>query len=420
VVGPRRSVKGALFLILMIDSLANGLFIPLSLLYLALRADASLTQIGVLLSVAGLVALPVPLLAGRLVDRFGARTVVLAAQILQAAGFAGYAMAGDLRIVFVAATVTSLGNGAFWSSIFGLISGLFDNDPDPRARERWLGVAWALRAVGYGIGASVAGLALEVNSARLYQSVIAGNVVMLIVAGVLLAKFVPRIITPRPASTGQARGYRVLWADRPFLMLIALNTVFALCNVTLSIGFAPFVTRALPHLTWIVGPLLAMNTVAQALLMPSMVRLQRGLPRQVSLCIAGLLWACWSLATMSAVFLPGTWRIPCLVLAVLCYSAAQMIHSPVSNAMAADAAPVDVRGRYLAIFPSTFTVASMAAPTIFSALLSAGPVVPWLVLALAALLTIPSMLLLARRLPKAALTGIRPQPETPDAVVLSD
>src|SRR3954462_8328051 len=86
---PRRSAKIALFLVLMIDSLTNGLFIPLSLLYLVSRSGASLTQIGVLLSMAGLISLPMPLLAGRLVDRFDVRRVVLAAQILQASGFAG-------------------------------------------------------------------------------------------------------------------------------------------------------------------------------------------------------------------------------------------------------------------------------------------------------------------------------------------
>jgi MFS family permease len=412
VTAPRRSAKIALFLVLMIDSLTNGLFIPLSLLYLVSRSGASLTQIGVLLSLAGLIALPLPLLTGRLVDRVDVRAVVLTAQILQAAGFAGYVMAGNLPIVFIAATVASLGRAAFWSSIYALLSGLSDQDPDPRARERWFGATGAMRAAGYGVGASMAGLTLAVNSPRLYQGVIAGNVVLLVIAGGLLAGLVPRTVVPEPVHPGSARGYRVLWADRPYLMLVAINTVFALCNVLLSIGFAPFVAHGLPRITWAVGPLLAMNTVVQALCLPLMVRLLRGLDRHVSLCLAGLLWACWSLATMSALYLPGTWQVPCLALAVLCYSCAQMIHSPVSNAMSADAAPIDVRGRYLAIFQTSFPIATVAAPTLFSTLLSVGDAVPWLVLALTALLTIPSLLLLAPRLPQAAVTGVRPQPVT--------
>jgi MFS family permease len=410
---PGRSAKVALFLVLMIDSLTNGLFIPLSLLYLESRSGASLTQIGGLLSLAGLIALPLPLLTGWLADRVDVRSIVLAAQVLQATGFAGYVWAGNLPIVFVAATIASLGRAAFWSSIYVLISGLSDQDPDPRARERWFGRTGALRAAGYGLGASIAGVTLAVNSQRLYQGVIAGNVAVLILAGVLLVGFVPRTRAPaaaEPDASGRVRGYRVLWADRPYLALVGLNTVFALCNVLLSIGYAPFVARGLPRITWVVGPLLAMNTVVQALFLPFVVRLQRALRRPVSLCLAALLWACWSLATMSALYLPASLQVPSLVLAVLCYSAAQMIHSPVSNAMSADAAPIDVRGRYLAVFQSSFAIATVAAPVLFSTLLSLGNAVPWLALALLVLLTIPSLLLLAPRLPEAAVTGVRPQP----------
>jgi MFS family permease len=406
-----RSAKIALFGVLIIDSLSNGLFIPLSLLYLVSRSGASLTQIGVLLTVAGLIALPLPLLTGRLADRVDVRAVVLTAQILQAAGFAGYALAGNRPAVFVAATIASLGRAAFWSSIYVLLSGLSDRDPDPRARERWFGATGALRAAGYGVGASVAGVTLAVDSQRLYQSVIAGNVLLLIIAGGLLAGFVPRTVAPAHADPERpARGYRVLWADRPYLMLVAVNTVFALCNVLLSIGFAPFIARGLPRITWAVGPLLAMNTVVQALFLPFMVRLQRGLRRHLSLCLAAGLWAGWCLATAGALYLPGPAQVPCLVLAVLCYSAAQMIHSPVSNAMSADAAPADLRGRYLAVFQSSFAVATVAAPLLFSSLLSVGDAVPWLVLATAVLLTVPSLLLLAPRLPPAALTGVRRSP----------
>jgi MFS family permease len=411
---PRRSAKVALFVVLMIDSLSNGLFIPLSLLYLMLRSGASLVQIGLLLSIAGLIALPLPLLTGWLADRVDVRMVVLGAQFFQAAGFAGYAMAANVPIVFIAATLGSLGRTGFWSSIYVLLSGLTDQDPDPRARERWFGATGAMRAAGYGIGASIAGLALTVNSLQFYEWVIAGNVVLLIIAGGLLAGFVPHRPPPAIGHPHQkARGYRVLWADRPFLMLVALNTVFALCNIMLSVGFAPYIARALPQITWVVGPLLAMNTVIQALCLPLMVRLQRRFRRHISLCLAGLLWACWALATASALVLPTHWRIPCLAIAVLCYSAAQMIHSPVSNAMSADVAPLDVRGRYLAVFQSSFAIATVAAPILFSTLLAVGDAVPWLVLAGAALLTIPSLLLLAPRLPEKAVTGIRQPIATP-------
>lgn len=406
----RRVVKVAVFLVLMIDSLTSGLFIPLSLLYLVARSGASLAHVGILLTLAGIVALPLPLWIGRLVDRLGARSMVMVAQALQAAGFVGYVLVSNLPAVFVAATIASLGRAVFWSSVYTLVSGLSEEDPDPRARERWFAATGSLRAAGYGIGVLVAGVALSVNSVRLYQSVIAANTVLLIIAAALLATFVPNKTAPALSDFDQSRGYRTLWADRPYLRLIALNTMFALCNVLLGIGYAPFIAHSLPGITWVVGPLLAMNTAVQAVVQPLMVRLLRGLGRHVSLCLAGGLWASWSLATMLALYVPKNGRVPCLVLAVLCYSAAQMIHSPVSNAMSADAAPIDIRGRYLATFQSSFAIATVVAPTMFSVLLGVGNAVPWAVLSVAAMLTIPAMLLLAPRLPHEALTGVHAQP----------
>ncbi|MFE2423884.1 hypothetical protein [Streptomyces hokutonensis] len=182
--------------------------------------------------------------------------------------------------------------------------------------------------------------------------------------------------------------------------------MFALCNVMLSIAFPPFVDRQLPAVTWVVGPLLAMNTVVQAVLQTSVVRLIRPLSRPVSLCLAGVLWASWAGLTAGPLWLPRVLWVPCLTVAVLCYSAAQLVHSPVSNALSADAAPADIRGRYIAVFQYSFAIATVVAPLLFSVLFDLSGAAPWAVLATLALLTVPGMLALAPRLPRAArVTG---------------
>ncbi len=56
--------------------------------------------------------------------------------------------------------------------------------------------------------------------------------------------------------------------------------------------------------------------------------------------------------------MPRALWMPCLTVAVPCYSVAQLVHSPVSNALSADAAPVDIRGRYIAVFQYSFALAA--------------------------------------------------------------
>jgi MFS family permease len=391
--------------------MVNGLFVPLSMLYLSASSGTSLVQVGTLLSVAGLVSLPLPLWIGRLVDRLGPKPIVLVAQLLQAAGFLGYLMVRSSGAILLAATVASLGQRAFWSSAFTLVSNLSDRDPGGHSRERWFGIIGSLRAAGYGVGAIVAGVALSVKSGTVCRGAIGACACLLLVAAVLLERGVPRsAVLPARADREEPeraedsnRGYRALWADRPYLALVGLNTAFALCNVMLSIAFPPFIDRRLPAVTWAVGPLLAMNTVVQAVLQTPVVRLIRPLPRQTSLCLAGVLWASWACLTAGPLWLPRALWVPCLTVAVLCYSAAQLVHSPVSNALSADAAPADIRGRYIAVFQYSFAIATVVAPLLFSLLFDVSSAAPWLALAVLALVTVPGMLALAPRLPQSAL-----------------
>ncbi|MEU9167141.1 MFS transporter [Streptomyces sp. NPDC048420] len=395
----------------MVDSVVNGLFVPLSMLYLSASSGASLVRVGTLLSLAGLLSLPLPLWIGRLVDRLGPKPVVLVAQLLQAAGFLGYLMVRGDTAILLAATVASLGQRAFWSSAFTLVSNLSDRDPGGHSRERWFGIIGSLRAAGYGVGAIVAGVALSVKSGPMYRGAIGACACLLLVAAVLLERGVPRSAAlpvtadrEEPEKTeGSSRGYRALWADRPYLGLVGLNTAFALCNVMLSVAFPPFIDRQLPAVTWVVGPLLAMNTVVQAVLQTSVVRLVRPLPRHTSLCLAGVLWAVWAGLTAGPLWLPRALWVPCLTVAVLCYSAAQLVHSPVSNALSADAAPADIRGRYIAVFQYSFAIATVVAPLLFSLLFDVSSAAPWIALAALALVTVPGMLALAPRLPQSAL-----------------
>lgn len=409
----RRNTPGVVvFLVLMVDSVVTGLFVPLSMLYLAASSGASLVRVGTLLSLAGLVSLPLPLWLGPLVDRLGPKPVVLGAQLLQAAGFLGYLVVRDDTGILLAAIVASLGQRAFWASAFTLVSNLSDRDPGGHPRERWFGIAGSLRAAGYGVGAVVAGAALSVKSGPVYRGAIGACAALLLVAAVLLEREVPKQVTlpvradheaPGAVAPDGRRGYRALWADRPYLALVGLNTAFALCNVMLSIAFPPFVERRLPEVTWAVGPLLAMNTVVQAVLQTTVVRLIRPLPRHRSLCLAGVLWAAWAGLTAGPLWLPRALWIPCLTVAVLCYSAAQLVHSPVSNALSADAAPAGIRGRYIAVFQYSFAIATVVAPMLFSLLFEVSSAAPWATLAALALLTVPGMLVLAPRLPRSAL-----------------
>jgi MFS family permease len=210
----------------------------------------------------------------------------------------------------------------------------------------------------------------------------------------------------RHERAGQSDGgYRVLLADRPYLGLIATNTIFALCSMFLGIALPVYVADALPAPVWIVGPLVAGNTILLALGQTTAVRLVRGLARTRVLAIAAVLWAVWGVAAALALAVPEDVLIPYLVVSTFSFTAAVMLHAPISTTLASAAAPAGHRGRYLAVYQYSFAVATVVAPGVFSVLFTAGRPLPFVVLSVLALLGAAAVLVLERRLPRSALVS---------------
>ena len=389
--------------VLALDSVVLGMFAPLSLLYLVAVSGQSLARVGVVLTVAGVLALPVPLWVGRLVDSRGARPLVISAQVVQALGFAGYLVTGALVAVFAAALVASIGQRTYWSSIFALVGEITASDTRPRARERWFSLIAALRAVGYATGAAVAGVAVATDPEAVGRAVVAVACALLLAAAVATAALVdsarPAEVAPQEPGQPPQVGYAALWRDRGYLALTAVNVSYALCNAMLAIALAPTIRRSLPALVFLVAPLLVGNAVVQAVLQIPVAARVRRLARVRALALAGALWASWALLVVTVLHAPRTVAVIALAAGVACYSLAQLVHGPLANAVSVEAAPAALRGRYLAVFGYSTAVATVAAPGIFAVLFTAGAELPWLLVAVAGAATAPLIATVARRVP---------------------
>lgn len=384
--------------VLGLDSLVAGMFAPLSLLYFVAVSGQPFARIGVVLTIAGALSLPIPLWVGRLVDTHGPKRLVVLAQLFQATGFASYLLADTTGLILAAALVASVGQRIYWSSVYTLASDVAAPGSGPRARERSFGVIATVRAAGYGVGTIVSGIAVAGDPRGLGRIIVAISAVLLAAAALAVSVLV-RPHRQADASQPVPGGYRVLWHDRGYLALIAVNILFCTCNVMLSIALAPTITRALPSLTFLVGPLLALNTIVQAISQVMVVRLAAKISRKRALAVAAVLWASWALIVAVALHTPGHIAVVLLVASLLCYSFAQLFHSPLMNALSVDAARPDLRGRYLAVFPYAMATASVIAPGLFGVLFSVANELPWIAVAAVAVATIPLIAILTPRLP---------------------
>ncbi|MDP9418087.1 MAG: MFS transporter [Actinomycetota bacterium] len=387
---------------LVVDSLGHGLFLPLSLVYFTQLTDVPLGLLGVLLSAATAVTLPVPVWAGALADRFGALPLVVAAQLLQAAGFLGYAQVRGPAGILLAAGAVAIGVRIFWSTIFTAVADYADGSAGGRSRDSWYGVSNAARTAGLAAGGLLTGAVVADGREGTYRAVAYGAAFCFAVAAVLIAAFV-RVGKGHEHEPLARSGYATLVRDVPYLGLIAVNTVYAMTSMLLALALPTVVLTGIRGPAWLTAVILAGNAVLVTVLSAAVVRRLARFRRTRSIVAAASLWA--GFGGLLATLPPGRlgFAIPVLVIGGLLFTAAEVVHAPISTALAAAAAPPAARGRYLAAFQYSFALASIVAPAFFATLYEVHMGAPWLALAAVNLASIPLVLLLERTLPRAAV-----------------
>jgi MFS family permease len=203
-------------------------------------------------------------------------------------------------------------------------------------------------------------------------------------------------------------GYRVVLADRPFLVLVACNVVFALCPLMMSLGLPIYATETLKLSTTTVGALFAFNSLLVICTQTLTVRLLEPFRRTRSLLVACLLWITGCMLFALAPLMPSVLLIPYLFGAVAIYTLAGMIAGTMSAALAADSSPSHTLGRYMALFELAWGIAGAIAPAMFAWLYAASPSRTWMALIGPVLIVGPLLLWLDAHLSVRALYVRRP------------
>jgi MFS family permease len=381
-----------------IDNLGSGLFLPLAVLYGIRVVGLPVSVAGTVITIGTTVGILAPPVAGRLVDRIGPRLVVIASQIIQAAGAATYLVATNVSFVLVAALLLAAGQQTFYSSLFVLIADTARSGP----KDRSFAIVGMVRGACFGLGGLAAAGVLTGAGRVGYRIAVAGDGVSFVVAAlllILLLRLPPVVHHTQTAAVGVLR-------NRPFVALILITGMFALAVDFFLVGLPVYVIEALHGPPWLPGTMLALLTIVGSLAGTVMVRMTRRLWRTTAMSYGAGLYFLWCLASLVAVVVPVGWRPAYLLATIVPFAAANLIGAR-GNALAEAAAPRAIRGRYLAAFQYSFTAAGVVAPGVV-ALFSIGVWLPWVIVATAAAIAAGTLPYLARHLPHHAVTGQEP------------
>ena len=394
-VGRHRRFVGAMG----IDALGSGVWAPVTMLYFLAVTPLSLTRIGVALSLAAALTLPLALLAGQVVDRVGPKQMMLAGNLLQAVGFAAYPLAHDPLGVFLVVLVSATGRTAFWGSFAPLVVAI----TEPGEREQWFGFVGALRNAGFAVGGLLAGLAVSIGTGAVYQAVVLLNAVSYVAALALLAGV--RTVSPPPAHTLPG-GWGVVLRDRGYRWLVAANLPYALGGMVLTYAVPVYLVRMLLLPGWLSGGVFVLNTVLVGLGQGLVVRRMTGHVRARIVALSLLLIAGSSvllyLASPATRHVSEAAALVVVLAATVVFTFGEMAGGPVLATLASEAPPVHLRGRFQAVYQFSWNAASTLAPGLFGWLLSRGALATWGVATLLAVAGAGCTVPLSRRMPLAA------------------
>jgi MFS family permease len=371
----------ALFTALVVDGAGSGLFLPFAILFFLRTTTIPLALIGSSLTVGSLFALPISLVVGPLIDRFGPQRLAVVGNLLSAAAFAGYLFVASPWQLGAVAFIASAGQTTSWTALVGLVGAV----AAPHERAHWFAVQSVARNAGYGLGCVAGTVAVDAGGTWGYALLAALNSLSYLIVAAMVASWGVRtsdLPPAEPVANGVVKLPRYLdvLRERQLLVIVAVNLALIVCMSVLSVLVTVYVTDSLHRPAWLGGALFILNTVLVLLAQTTLTKHVEGSRKPRVVQGASAAWA-FAFACLWLLDTTSDWLIlPGAVLAVCALTVAEMLYAPTINTLAVDTAPAMAPGRHLAIYQISWALGSALAPGLLTWLLSQGAQWPWPVL----------------------------------------
>ena len=391
-VGPHRRFVSALA----IDALGSGVWMPLSMLYFLHQTSLSLVQLGLAMTIANTLVIPVVPLIGSLVDRVGPRSVMQIGNAGAAGAFVLYPFAHSLVAVTVLVFFATATRQAFWGALGPMVTQI----TRPGERELWFGFLQAMRNAGYGVGGVLAAVALTIGSGAAFQSVVLANAASYVLAFVLMLGVAGGRAVARDDSAVRARGWWVAFTDRGYRTLIVVIFCYAMTTMTLNVSMPVYFVDSLGLPGWVPGTVFVINTVMIGVGQGLVVRRMTGHSRRRVLHVAVAFTAASFAMFYAADALSVTTGALLVLLAAVVYTVGEMTAGPIVSALSAEMPPPDQRGRYMAATQLAWSTSAAISPLLYSALLDRGALAAWAGPFAVCVVWLALVQVLARRVPQ--------------------
>ncbi len=351
--------------IVVIEFLGTGLVLPFQVVYLHEVRGFPLGDVGLLLGLSPLLGLLVVGPGGLMIDRLGARRVVLGILLLLMVSNVVLTFSETRWQAAIALGLQGTAFGLSWPAFQSLIASVVPT----HLRQRYFGVNFTLLNLGIGIGGVVGGFYVDVDRVETFQTIYladaASYVPAFCVLSLLLRDAGAKVET-EPGQDAPAMSYLAVLRSPAMGALTLLGFVSSFVGYSQLNAGMPAFSRAVSEVsTQALGIAFAANTLVIVLLQLVVLGRIEGRRRTRVIGAMGVVWAfSWLLLGLSGL-VPGTWGAAALVASCAgVFALGETLLQPTIPALVNDLAPDHLRGRYNALSSGAFQLAAVIAPAV--------------------------------------------------------
>ena len=398
-----------------IQTLGRGLTLPFTIIYLHEVRGFELDLAGALMSLIAITGLIVTGPGGSLIDRYGAKTVLLVGLTAMIAGCTLLAFATHPAVAAVALVLIGVNFGVSWPGFNALIASVVDGD----LRQQYFGVNFALINLGIGVGGIIGGFYVDVSSPETFTVIFLVDAATSLIPMALLLGPLRHVRTQHEpaADAPTSGGYREI-LRQPAVLWLSLLTFIAMFigYGQMEAGFPAYARQVAEVSTRTVGLAFAVNTAVIVLLQFTVLKRISGRRRTRVMLVMAAVWALSWLILGGAGLLPDTLAAAVGVLAFMgVFAFGETLLQPTVPAVYNDLASDHNRGRYNAINSAAFQAGAITGPIAAGILLDQGLDVAYIAVMVIGCLVIGALAIaLERRIPASA-NGVTEPVEVPQA-----
>ncbi|WP_329241818.1 MFS transporter [Actinoallomurus sp. NBC_01490] len=384
-----------------VASLGNGLYMTGGAVYFVRKVGLSPGQVGLGLSIAGVLALPIGVPVGYLADRFGPRGTTAVLALGKALMLTLAAFVHSFATYVVVAAILGVAENTGHVARGALVAGVMGRD----GRVRLSAYMRSVFNGGFALASLAAGIVIAVDSTGAYRGLFFGNAAAMVIVSALYMRL-PRVPGVRPE--GRERSGLGALHDVPYVLVAQVAGLARIGPTIVAVGIPVWLVT---H-TSAPRPLAAWLTLINTLIVVFLqVRAARGadtvpgasrLQRWTFMVIAG---AC--VITGFSHGVPGWSAGLILAAAVVLFTFGEIWGEAARWGLRYELAPGKLQGQYGAAFAIGDAVALIVGPTLVTAVPDRLGLAGWLLLT--------ALFLVALALSRPAVQwAVRTRPVAPD------